>query len=192
VIALVLAGALWFGIGSSTSVSAGATTADCSQALTNQGLSNSESLVPTVVGSGSSVGLAVFDVDREWRWCFSGVGTGTGIVRSSTLHGSVEVPIAVLDGGFGRDVLMLIHHDRQTQTVVVDTAWSRSVVLAKGDGFEGLRVSMTKWPRWHTPWSRTPVVLGQILGFNSGGRLTSSTPFSWCPGSIDDFPGQGC
>lgn len=192
VFAVILGGALWYGFVRSPSISADATVSACTHALTNDGSSSVADLVPTVVGLESSVGVAAFETTRGWRWCFAGMGTGTGTIERVALIKPMSAPIAVLDGGFGRDVLMLIHHDRQTTSVVVDTAWSRSVVLASANGFEVLRVPMASWPHWHTPWSRIPVPLGQILGFDRAGQLTSSMPFTWCPGSIDVNPGRGC
>jgi hypothetical protein len=191
-IAVILAGVLWYGLGRSDSVSVGVIVSECSQSLANNEPQNAEHLVPAVVGSTPSAGVAAFDTRSGWRWCFVGMGIGTGVIQNSALRSPVSSPVAVLDGGYGRDVLMLIHHDPRTETVAVDTAWSRSVVIAQADGFEVVRVPMSKWPRWQAPWSRAPVVLGRILGFDSGGRLTSSMPFVWCAGSIDVYPGEGC
>lgn len=192
VFAVILGGGLWYGLGRSNSISAGEIVSECSQSLTNDDPSGATNLAPTVVGRESSVGVAAFHTASGWRWCFVGMGTGTGPIEGSAFHVPVSASIEVLDGGFGHDVLMLVHHDRLTRSVVVDTASSRSVVLASADGFEVLRVPMARWPRWRAPWSRTPVVLGRILGFDSEGRLMSNVPFAWCPGSIDVNPGQGC
>jgi hypothetical protein len=190
--AIILAGGSWYCFGRSPSGSAGATVSQCSRALSSVDRSSTENLVPAVVGTATSVGIAAFHTASGWRWCFAGMGTGTGPIERAALSEPVSAPIAVRDGGSGRDVLMLVHHDRYTESVVVDTARSRSVVLASASGFEVVLIPMASWPQWHTPWSRTPVPLGRILGFDREGQLTSSMPFTWCPGSIDVNPGLGC
>ena len=92
-----------------------------------------------------AVGVAAFHTASGWRWCFAGMGTGTGPIERAALSEPVSAPIAVRDGGFGRDVLMLVHHDRHTEPVVVDTARSRSVVLASASGFEVVLIPMASW-----------------------------------------------
>lgn len=188
---VIVAGALWYGFGRSPSLSECQTIGDCSRSIANVN-SPTESLTPRVFGSASSVAIAVFDTSRGWRWCFDGMGVGTGPIQRSELREPVGSPVAVLDGGFGRDALMLVHHDRRTKTVIVETATSPSVVLAQGGGFEVLLVPISKWTRWHRPWTRRPIDLGRILGFTSEGRVTESTQFTWCPGSINVFPDRGC
>jgi hypothetical protein len=191
VAAVIVAGALWYGFGRSPSLSESQMIADCSRSIANVD-SPTESLTPKVFGSASSVAIAVFDTSRGWRWCFDGMGIGTGPIQRSELLQPVDAPVAVLDGGFGHDALMLVHHNPQTKTVVVETASSPSVVLARGGEFEVLLVPISKWTDWQGSRTRTTVDLGQMLGFTSDGRVATSTQFTWCPGSIDDFPGRGC
>jgi hypothetical protein len=191
VAAVIVAGALWYGFGRSPSLSESQTIADCSRSIANVE-SPTESLTPRVFGSASSVAIAVFDTSRGWRWCFDGMGIGTGPIHRSELLQPVDAPVAVLDGGFGHDALMLVHHNPQTKTVVVETASSPSVVLARGGEFEVLLVPISEWTDWHRPWNRTPVNLGEILGFTSDGHVTASMQFTWCPGSIDVYPGSHC
>jgi hypothetical protein len=81
----------------------------------------------------------------------------------------------------------------------VETVDSQSTVLARGDSFEVLRVPIAiKWAkpgRPMAPWLRSSVVIGQVLGFDRRGLVTSSQPFTFCPGSINSSPGppgQAC
>jgi len=189
-VALVVAGSLWLALSAGGAVSEGATLNDCSRAMSTPGsgpTGNASSLVPTVVGVGSSASIAVFDTDGRWCWCFDGVGVGEGAISSAAMRAPVAVPLVLLDGGFSHDVLVLVHHDPRTVMVLVDTVDSTSTVLARGRSFEVLRV-----PPGQAVGSllRSWVVLGQVLGFDRKGLVTSSQTFTLCPGSIDSFPGQ--
>jgi hypothetical protein len=189
---VVVAGSLWNMFGRSDVVSVAVAEADCARSLPNGGLPGSGTMVPTVIGRGSSASLIAFDAADGWRWCLGGIGIGGGPISKSEMRAPFAVPVAIVDGALQGDVLLLVHRNEPTTRVVVVTARSTSVVLAQRSGFEVLRVPMATWPRWHAPWSRVPVALGRILGFDSVGRVTSSQAFTWCPGSYDVFPGQGC
>jgi hypothetical protein len=190
---VVVATMFWFGVGRSSGVSVRATVADCSRAITPPNSTGTVMAVPTIVGLGSTASLAAFDLNG-WHWCFSGLGTGSGGITTSAMNEPVNVPVAVLDGigPTAPAVLLLVHRNARTASVIVDTAWSQSSVVAIASGFEVLRVSMTEWPFSHGPWSRTPVVIGRIMGFDRRGEVTYSEPITWCAGSINTFPGQGC
>jgi hypothetical protein len=110
------------------------------------------------------------------------------------MHAALAAPVAVEDGTLTSDVLLLVHLGQKTTSVVVATADASSTVLARKDGFEVLRIPTTGWPwrQWHVPWSRQPVALGRIIGFDRAGRVTASMPFTWCPGGINNSPGTGC
>lgn len=189
---VVVAGSLWNVFGRSDVVSVAAAEADCARSLPNGELPGSETMVPTVIGRGSSASLMAFDAADGWRWCLGGIGVGGGPISKSEMRAPLAVPVAIVDGALRSDVLLLVHRNEPTTRVVVVTARSTSVVLAQRGGFEVLRVPMATWPRWHAPWSRVPVDLGRILGFDSSGRVTFNQAFTWCPGSYNVFPGQGC
>jgi hypothetical protein len=193
VASVVVAAIVWFDVGRSSGVSVQATVADCSRAIAPQNSTGTVMAVPTVVGLGSAASLATFDLNG-WHWCFSGLGTGSGGITTSQMKEPVDVPVAVLDGVgvTAPAILLLVHRNARTARVIVDTAWSLSSVVANGAGFEVLRVPMTRWPFSHGPWSRTPIVIGRIQGFDGRGEVTYSEPFTWCAGSINTFPGQGC
>jgi hypothetical protein len=173
------------------------TVSDCSRAMSNPGsgpTGSSGSLVPTVVGVGSSASIAVFDTDGRWRWCFDHMGIGTGPISSAAMRAPVAVPLVLLDGDFSHDVLVLVHHDSRTVKVLVDTVGSQSTVLARGGSLEVLRVpnviQRVGPGRVVAPWLRSWVVLGQVLGFDRRGLVTSSQAFTLCPLSIDSSPRQ--
>jgi hypothetical protein len=192
VIVLVV-GSLWYGLSRTSGPTINTTLADCSNAAVNQNNGLPETgWRPIVVGLGTVASMAVFDTPTGPAWCYDGMGTGGGGFSPATLRAAVGVPIAVVDGGLDADVLMLVHLGRSTASVVVTTATSHSIVLAHGGGFEVLRVPMASWPHWHAPWSRHAVALGQIVGFDREGRVTSSQVFSWCPGGINRFIGTAC
>ncbi len=168
------------------------TLADCSQSLASPDAAPSTSdFQPIVIGLGSVTSIAVFRTSTGPAWCFDGMGTGGGGISRAEMRSSLVAPVAVVDGGLTSDVLMLVHLGQKTTSVVVTTADSRSIVLAHGGGFEVLRVPMT-WPHWHPPWRRSAVTFGRIMGFNAGGRVTSSLAFTWCPGSFDEYPATVC
>jgi hypothetical protein len=193
-VVIVVVGSLWFGFGRGSGPTASMTIADCTRAFeVSRTPPPATSFSPGVVGLGSVASIATFDSPSGWRWCFDGMGLATGRINQDEMRSALDAPVAVFDGSLmSRDVLMLVHHDPQTIAVMVDTASSRSVVVAKSAGFEVLRISTDGWPHWREPWPRTPVVLGRIIGFDRSGRVTSSEPFTWCPGSINTFPGQTC
>ena len=188
---LVVAGGLWLFEGRSSSASTESTVTSCSRALSSQ-QSFTAPTTPVVAAAGRVVGVAAFHVGGGWEWCFAGVGTGTGRIPTAQMRAVVSVPIAVVDGNIGAQrVLVLVHHNRATESVVVDGAWARSLVLARGSGFEVLELSVRRWPPWHVPWGHAAVRLGTVQGFDGAGRVTGSEAFDWCPGSINS-PGSGC
>jgi hypothetical protein len=191
---VVVAGSLWIGFGRGGGATASTTIADCTRAFeVSSTPPPSTSFSPGVVGLGSVASIATFDSPSGWRWCFDGMGLATGRITQSEMQLAVNAPVAVYDGSLtSADVLMLVHHDPRTTTVLVDTSSSRSVIVARTAGFEVLRISTDGWPHWREPWPRTPVILGRIIGFDRLGRVASSEPFTWCPGSINTFPGQAC
>jgi hypothetical protein len=187
----VLIGGLWYGLSRGGGPTVSATVADCSRAFTNQALPATQ-LRPVVVGLGSVASVAVLDTPTGPGWCFDGMGTGTDGITPAQMRAPIDAPVAVLDGNASSDVLMLVHLGGQTASVVVTTATSRSTVVARGGGFEVLRIATTGWPHWHRPWPHGPVSLGRLIGFDHEGRVTSSQAFTWCPGSINNSPGTGC
>ncbi len=153
-------------------------------------MSESQDFLAKVEVCDESHQLNAFVMSSGVHWCFDGMGVGTGLISERELHSALAEPEAVVDGSLTGDVLMLVHLGGNTRSVIVTTSRSRSIVLANGDGFEVLRIPMTTWPDdWHAPWPRGPVALGRITGFDAQGRVTSSLPFTWCPGSINTFPG---
>ncbi len=190
---IALAG-LWLLFGRGASASVGATVASCESAFTNPSSQGSAGDAATVVvGEGRVTGLAAFHVGGQWKSCFTGVGTGTATITSAQMRAVVSAPIAVVDGSYGaHTVLILVHHNRATQSVVVDGAWARSVVLARSPRFEVLELHVAHWPPWHVPWGHVAVQLGTVQGFDAAGRVTGSEPFDWCPGSINSAPWSGC
>jgi hypothetical protein len=191
---IVVAASLWYSTARSSGPTARATVADCTRAFEDSATPPAPtSLSPGVVGLGSVASIATFDTPSGWQWCFDGMGLATGVISQDQMQSAVDAPVAVLDGSpRSNDVLMLVHLGPRTVRVIVDSEASRSVVVAQGSGFEVLRISTAGWPHWRSPWSRTPVALGRILGYSQSGRVTSSEPFTWCPGSINTLPGQGC
>jgi hypothetical protein len=193
-VVIIVVGSLWYGFARGGGPTASSTIADCSRAFEDAVTPPpATSLLPGVVGLGSVASIATFDTPSGWRWCFDGMGLASGHITQDEMRSAVIAPVAVYDGSLtSSDVLMLVHHGPKTTSVIVDTASSRSAVVAQGAGFEVLRVSTDGWPKWHAPWPQTPVVLGSINGFDRSGRVTSSAAFTWCPGSINTFPGRGC
>jgi hypothetical protein len=190
---VVLAAGLWYGLGRGGGPTVTATVTDCSQGLHDPNASPPvANLRPAVVGLGAVASLAAFDTTTGWVWCFDGMGSGTDGISRVQMHAAVGAPVAVVDGSLTSDVLMLVHLARHTTSVVVTTANSRSFVIGRGEGFEVLRIPMTKWPPWHAPWIHRAIALGRIIGFDDEGRVTSSQPFTWCPGAINTTPGGGC
>jgi len=110
------------------------------------------------------------------------------------MRAALFAPVAVEDGTLTSDVLLLVHLGKTTTSVVVATADARSTVLSRDNGFEVLRIPTTGWPwqLWHAPWPRRAVALGRIIGFDREGRVTTTLPFTWCPGGVNNFPGTGC
>jgi|GEM_PF-2880761 len=193
VVTIVIVGSLWHGTARSSRPTITATLADCSQSIVNsQSGVRSTDLRPIVVGLGTVASMAAIATPTGPVWCFDGMGTGTGGINHTAIRSALDTPVAVVDGSLTSDVLMLVHLGRQTTSVVVTTAQSRSIVLAQGGGFEVLRVPMSTWPRWRAPWTRGPVSLGRTIGFDRVGLVTSSEAFTWCPGSINRFPGTSC
>ena len=190
---LIVAGSLWYGLSHADGPSISATVADCSNLLQDSvSPPPVTTLRPGVVGLGSVASLATFATTSGVHWCFDGMGVGAAPITQRELHSALDVPVAVVDGTLKSDVLMLVHLGKHTRSVVVTTSQSRSYVLAHGGGFEVLRIPMAAWPDWHAPWPHGPVTLGRVTGFDGEGRVTSSLPFSWCPGSIDTSPDSGC
>jgi hypothetical protein len=191
---VVLAATLWYGIDHSGGLNPNVTVADCTEALVSP--PNTPPLGatyrPGVVGLGSIASIATIHTPTGWVWCFDGMGIGTGGISRKQMRAAVATPVAVVDGSLTSDVLMLVHLARHTTSVVVTTATSRSIVIARASGFEVLRIPMAHWPPWHAPWIRGPIALGRIMGFDKVGRVTSSQPFTWCPGGINNTPGTGC
>jgi len=187
---LIVGGSLWYGFGRGEGISRSQALAACAASVVDSNpLAPIARVQPAVVGLSSSQSLAAVNTADGWKWCYKNGGGG---ITSSQLSAAVGAIGAVLVGGPQSDVLMLVHLNAPTTTVVVDTATSRSIVISRGGGFEVLRIPMAKWPQWHVPWGRFPVALGRILGFDGHGQVTSSQPFTWCPGSIDTYPGSGC
>ncbi len=191
-LAIFVIASLWYGISRSGGPTVSATLSDCSQAVASSATGLPQSNIQLVlVGLGSVASVAVFQTPTGPAWCFDGVGVFGDGISETNMRAPLFAPAAVVDGSLTSDVLMLVHLGPQTKNAVVTTATSRSNVLAHGGGFEVLRVPVT-WPNWHAPWPRGPVALGQILGFDREGRVTSSQPFTWCPGSVNTAPGTGC
>jgi hypothetical protein len=191
-VTIVVVGSLWYGLSRDSGPTVSATVADCSDALGGAtATSPTTNLQPLIVGLGSVASIAAFETPSGPAWCFDGMGTGGDGISQAAMHSALDAPVAVVDGALNSDVLMLVHLGPRTTSVVVTTAGSHSNVLARGDGFEVLRIPM-KWPKWHAPWPRGPVALGRIIGFDHQGRVTSSQAFTWCPGSINISPGTGC
>jgi hypothetical protein len=191
-ITIVVAASLWYAVSRTSGPTVSATLADCSQLLVNSNNGQPVSDVrPILVGLGAVASVAVMQTSSGPAWCFDGMGVGGGGVSRAAMRAALSAPVAVVDGTLTSDVLMLVHLGLRTTSVVVTTATSRSNVLAQGGGFEVLRVPMT-WPHWHAPWRQGGVTLGRITGFAHDGQVTSSLPFSWCPGSINIFPGTAC
>jgi hypothetical protein len=192
VVAVVVLGGLWFGLSRGSGPSVASTVADCTQALEDPTTPNPASIgQPGVVGLGSVASIATFDTTTGLAWCFDGEGVGSGGITSAQLRSALAAPVAVVDGGLGSNVLMLVHLGKRTTSVVVSTATSHSRVLASKGGFEVLYIPVTKWPPRHRA-SRNAVNLGRIIGFDKVGRVTSSMAFTWCLGSINNFPGTAC
>jgi hypothetical protein len=192
VVALVVIGGVWFGLSRGGGPTVAATVADCTQSLESTTNPTSvTSLQPGVVGLGSVASIATFDTPTGEAWCFDGMGVGSGGITNAQMQSALSAPVAVVDGGLSSNVLMLVHLGKQTRSVVVMTASSRSSVVARKDGFEVLRIPMAKWPPRHLT-SHNAVDLGRILGFNEDGRVTGSIDFTWCLGSINDTPGTSC
>jgi hypothetical protein len=190
-LAIVTAGGLWYGFFRTSGPTLSATVAACSQALEGS-TTQATNLQPGVVGLGRVASIATFDTPSGLRWCFDGMGVATGPITRYQMRSTVSAPVAVVDGNLKGNVLMLVHLAKSTNSVVVTTEDSLSTVLARSDDFEVLNITMTKWPPWRAPWTRSAVSLGRIIGFDSEGRVTSSQAFTWCPGSIDSFPGRAC
>ena len=192
-VAIVVVGCLWYGFTRASGPTISATVADCSRAFEDSATPPpTTSVIPGIVGLGSVASIATFTTPTGLRWCFDGMGLATGPITHAEMQSPVGAPVAVVDGSLHGNVLMLVHLAKHTTSVVVTTAESRSSVLAKGDGFEVLHIPMTKWPHWHAPWLHGGVALGRIIGFDNEGRVTSSLPFKWCPGSINTTPATGC
>jgi len=195
VVAVVSAGLFWYGLGrasgSSPMETVSATVADCvhggTQAMTTLVVSER----PIVVGLGSVGSMAAFNSSRGVMWCYDQMGSSTGFISTANLRESVYVAAANFDGATNSAVLMLVHHDSRTVAVVVYTKWSTSMVKATGGGFEVLRLSTDRWPKWHVPWRHSPVALGRIVGYDRTGVVTASQTFSWCPGTINSYPDAG-
>jgi hypothetical protein len=195
VVAVIAIGGLWFGLSRSSGPTVASTVADCSQGFENgSNASPVTNMQPGVVGLGSVASIATFDTPTGEAWCFDGMGTGSAGITDAQMHAALAAPVAVEDGTLTSDVLLLVHLGQKTTSVVVATADATSTVLARKDGFEVLRIPTTGWPwrQWHVPWSRQPVALGRIIGFDRAGRVTASMPFTWCPGGINNSPGTGC
>jgi hypothetical protein len=192
-VTVVIIGSLWYGFSRANGPTVSATVADCSQTLTDPttGLPVT-GLRQVVVGLGTVASIAVLRTPTGTVWCFDGMGIGGGGISRAAMRSALDAPVAVEDGTLNSDVLMLVHLGQKTASVVVTTATSRSIVLSHGGGFEVLRVPTAGWPHWHAPWKRGAVTLGRVIGFDSEGRVTSSLVFSWCPGSINRFPGTAC
>lgn len=189
---IALAG-LWLLFGRDTSASAGTTVTSCESAFASQQPPSTANATPLVVGEGRVAGLAAFHVASGWKWCFTGMGTGTASITPAQMRAPVSAPIAVVDGSNGaHSVLVLVHHNRATDSVVVDGAWARSVILARGPGFDVLELRVAHWPPWHVPWGHVAVRLGTVQGFDAAGQVTGSEPFNWCPGSINSEQWSGC
>jgi hypothetical protein len=192
VVALVVISGVWFGLSRGSGPSVAATVADCTQSL--ESATNPPpvtSLQPGVVGLGSVASIATFATPAGEAWCFDGMGIGGGGITNAQMHSALSAPVAVVDGGLNSNVLMLVHLGKQTRSVVVMTANSRSSVLARKNGFEVLRIPMAKWPPRHLT-SLNAVDLGRIIGFDKDGQVTGSIDFTWCLGSINDTPGTRC
>jgi hypothetical protein len=190
---IVVLGGLWYGLSRASGPTISATVADCSHSFEDSATPPpATSLRPGVVGLGSVASIATFETPSGLRWCFDGMGLATGAITDAQMRSAVGAPVAVVDGSLTSNVLMLVHLAKQTTSVVVTTAESRSKVLAHGGGFEVLLIPMATWPHWHAPWSRDQVALGRIIGFDNPGRVTSSKAFTWCPGSINTSPGAAC
>ena len=189
VVVLIVGGSLWYEFGRGGGISRNQALAACAASIGANPLTPLTSVQPAVVGLSDTQSLAAVNTTAGWRWCFRNGGGG---IASAQLTAPVGAISAVLVDGLQSDALMLVHLNAPTTSVVVDTAASRSTVISSGGGFEVLRIAMAKWPQLHAPWGRTPVALGRILGFDNQGKVTSSQPFTWCPGSLLTYPGVGC
>jgi hypothetical protein len=189
VAAIIVAGTFFYGFGQAGGVSRSDALAACAMRFGTNSSLNVADIQPAVVGLGNSDSLAAANTASGWRWCDV---QSSGAISGAQLRAPVGVITAVHDGNLQSDILMLIHLSTPTVSVAVTTVSSRSVVLSHGGGFEVLRVPIANWPKWHAPWSRVPVALGRIIGFDSEGRVTSSQSFTWCPGALNTVPGAGC
>ena len=197
VIAAVVAvvGVTWFAVSHGSRVTVRSTISNCSWSISGQGTVSPSLFHPAIVGIGSNAGLAAYHIKGSRTWCFTGMGTGTAPISLPTLRAPVSSPIAILDGdqlGESPAVLLLVHRGPGTASVLAVTEWTRSTVIAKGSGFEVLRLPIARWPSWHTPWLRNQVTLGTLMGFDRAGRVTFGEPFGWCPGQISTILGHGC
>lgn len=187
---LVVGGSLWYGFGRGDGgMSRSDALAACGP-FTSSPLPSVASIQPAVVGLGDAQSLSAAETSSGWRYCFLG---GSGAITNSELHAPVGAIAGVREGGelYG-NVLMLVHLGATTTSVVITTAWSRSVVLSRGRGFEVLRVPIAKWPPPNPPSNRAPVPMGLIMGFDRDGRVTSSQPFAWCGLALNVQPGSVC
>lgn len=186
---VILTGSLLYGFGRAGGVSRSEALTGCDIPVSNSASATVRNIQPAVVGLGNSESLAAADTSIGWRWCYV---EGGGTITSAQRQVPLAAIAAIHDGGLQSDVLMLVHLTAPTVSVVVTTASSRSFVLSHGGGYQVLRIPIAKWPQWHVPFSRVPVALGRIIGFDSEGRVTASQVFTWCPGVLNTTPGTGC
>lgn len=193
--AALVAVAVWLGVPGTTAPSVATTVSDCTSSAPAPPAGRAPTLGrPAIVGVGAYASIAVFHTTGQWRWCFDGMGTGGGTITAAAMRAPVGVPLVLVDVGtaYDHDALVLVHRSAATARVVIDAADSQSTVVASRGGFAVLDVHLDRALDWHAPWPRSPVVLGQVLGFDRRGVVTASRPFTVCPGSIDSLPGEGC
>src|SRR5664280_2658101 len=122
-VTIVVLASLWYGFSRASGPTVSATVADCSHALEDSATPPpATSLRPGVVGLGSVASIATFETPSGLRWCFDGMGLGTGAITHAEMHSAVGAPVAVVDGSLTSDVLMLVHLGKKTTSVVVTTA----------------------------------------------------------------------
>ncbi|MGC8510596.1 MAG: hypothetical protein ACP5PB_06970 [Acidimicrobiales bacterium] len=192
ILAVVVAGAVFWYLRRASSVSVSNAISSCSLNLAVANPYDNGALRYVAVGTGATSAIAAVRSPGGWLACVVGDGVNASPIAPALLRPALSVIVTAADGSPAQALLILVHRSGATSRVVARSVSSRSTVIAAADGFEVLRLALSPWPR---PRAGDPFALlhvGAITGYSAAGRATARLPLDWCARAALVRAGQAC
>ena len=192
IVAVAVAGAVFWYLRRATSVSVSNAISSCSLNLAVANPYDNGALRYVAVGTGATSAIAAVHGPRGWLSCVVGEGVSAAPIAPDLLHPTLSVIVTAADGSPAQALLILVHRAGATSRVVARSPESRSTVVAAADGFEVLRLVLAPWPRSRPGAPFALLHVGAITGYSAAGRATTRLPLDWCARAVLVRAGESC